>query len=244
MSSFHLEPPASQFSSPVSKNESRSVARVEFGGEKHLPDILAKTDVIKPPRVVHYNTFQTPLENPPGVSVPKAPSFSPPTPIMRSEMPMPQFGKTQQSTAPVSLQFPTISKIQGPQKIATVNYGADSLPSEGGPASLNSVFSKPAEKHSSWLRSIFSKKSETPAQEISFTPPTPPLPRPPQPRPASGTIPQPGITLQPTVPQIPQSPTQQKTSDIKMNEPQGGPKKENSNPREEMIDLDNMKIKK
>ena len=254
MSSFHLEPPSSQFSSPTSKNESRPAVRVEFGGGKQLPETLAKTDVIKPPRVVHYNTFQTPLENPPDVSTPKAPSFAPTAPIARPEMPMPGFGNAQQSTTSTLPQSSAIPKNQGPQKIATVNYESDSMPREGGPATLNSMFSKPVEKHSSWLHSIFSKKTETPSREVSFVQPhfpnkdgvgqAPPLPpRPPSLRTTSEAVPRSQVISQP-VPQVASTPVPQKTFDIKTKGVSFESKKENLPPSVEMIDLSSLtKIK-
>lgn len=235
MSSFHLEPPSSQFSSPVSKSENRPAVRVEFGGEKQLPDILAKTDVIKPPRVVHYNTFQTPLENPPGVSTPKTPIFAPPSPVARPGMPTPE--RIQLPISPTLPQVPPATKSQAPQKILTVNYGFDSTLPTNEPSNLNSMFSKPAEKRSSWLRSIFSKKTEAPVNDTSFTPPTPPLPRP----------------LQPKPPQPTQNPTPQKAFDIKAKEIPVESKKINPPkffdeklnrvnlpPSEEMIDLSSL----
>lgn len=200
--------------------------RVEFGGEKPLPEALAKTDVIKPPKVVHYNTFQTPLENPPGVSVPKTPSLPTPPPIIKPEALAP---KTQPSGSTYSQPI-QIPKPQGAQKITTVNYGMSEVRPQGEPAKLNAAFSKPPEKRSSWLRSIFSKKQESSAQGSSFTPPPPPIPpapRPSQPRPVSEPIPQSTATFQPA-PKIMAGAPPQKAFDIRAQEISPEPKKENS----------------
>lgn len=165
--SFKIEAPSQKFESPFLKpEEAPRTARVEMGGlPKWQPGAPAKTEVIKPPKVIHYSALQTPVERPPmpptaapiAPRIPQAPPITTPPMLPSKEPFMPADGAPM--VAPQSM--PTAPKV------ATVSYGLETR-------------EEPAKKASGlgWFRSIFSKKSKLREKEIDFIMPSSPAPKP------------------------------------------------------------------
>lgn len=225
--SFKLELPSQRTGAPSAGSYGESkMARVETGNQpKNQWPTQAQTEVFKAPKVVHYNSFQTPVEKPPMPQV--APSSVASTPGARPPVAI----GGDQPTKPPQVR-------EGFKPPATVNYssGGENL---GGAPTLKTPQEESGKSSGGWFGRLF-KKSESENKmsgrlSMGSLPPTPP---PPAPRPKAAMAPA-AARPQEFKPATPGVPQPQKTVDLR-----GMGEKDLKKPGEEMIDLDNMEIKK
>ncbi len=209
------------------KGEIPKMAKIEIGGttERQLEGMV-KSPIIQPPKVVHYNAFQTPVDKP-------MPSFVQPSatlkPQVPSQTPLSQspFVLTGKGLGDMRMEAPRpATPSMNSQKIRTVDFVTEGTPKE-----------KPKR---GWFASLFGKKervedkntrdtmetqsrhdgnitaSQTPARPIPPVPPTPPAP----PRPQASNVNIQNIGNFVGTPKEQLSPVAPKTQDIK---PQDSP---------------------
>lgn len=232
---FPAAKPAANFSG---KGEIPKMAKIEIGGttEKQLEGV-AKSSVIQPPKVVHYNAFQTPMDKPtPSPIQPPNPVSQPPMPDKKplSQSPFVQTGK---GLGDMRLESNMGDKVASggqenlqPKKIKTVDFVDENAPIQ--------------EQKKGWFAKIFGKK-DVKMKETTLSSPVPiqptrvPITPPPVPPAApKPTAPVPPMNIQ-SVKNFAGTPKEQvvpKTQDIK---PQARQFRDT-----DVIDLNTFEIKK
>ncbi len=209
-------------SRPFSSTPTPPTARIETGALKPTPQAPTKTEVIKPPKVIHYSAFQTPLERPATPQVP---------PSILQKMPTPPI-------TPFSTHLPTTPQEK---PVAKPEPRVQNFLGETAHLFEERRGIIPEEKPKGWLSRLFVGKPKTNLNAAGLEPKIP-LPQPPTPVPQiktpTPTVPGTNFMKPPAsniqLPPTPLPPTPAAT-DIKTS---NGPKDKVG---EEMIDLDALK---
>lgn len=188
------------------KSELPKMAKIEIGGttEKQLEGVV-KSPVIQPPKVVHYNAFQTPMEKPTPTPPTSSLPASPKNPAPLNQNPFVKTGK-----GLGDMRMEPQPATTNPQKIKTVDFTQDNAVSN---RDMGQVKTK-----RSWFSRLFGKKNNSP---VNFTQPAPlpvqpmkppaapaqPFPKP-QKFPATPSNPIQTPKLPASMPTIPKPPTQ------------------------------------
>ncbi len=164
---FKIEAPSPTFEM-IRPGEDRGPVRIEIGRQdKKSSEEFSKSEVIKPPKVVHYSSFQTPLERPanlPNEAINK-PAFQKPAMDLTGKpvVDLNRFNKVDLNKPLTETPINKMPQPTIPKPVAKINYGADQI------SSLPAYEAEPQKKN--WFKSLFGgNKKLTP--EIKM-PPTP-----------------------------------------------------------------------
>lgn len=169
---FHLEASPQQIPADGKPEETRQIAKIEVGGsQKANSSGPARTEIIRPPKTIHYSSSQTPIARPKEDQNLFLQSQTKPSGLGKkvnfhsdsSDLPKP----------PGVFELP--KKDQG-KSVKKINYGVQ----DSSIQNFARTSSNPEEKTGKgWFKSLFGGKKND--KDLFASPPTPPLPHPPHP---------------------------------------------------------------